>query len=178
MHAKPNASLKARAIMWLAQREHSRSELRGKLLNHARAASARKAGDACREDAPGNTNDDAPTAAPPELEIQVDALLDWLEAHHYLSQARFIESRVHARAARYGNLRIGLELARHGVALAPDAAHSLQQSEFARAHAVWTRKFGTLPADAPTRARQSRFLAGRGFSAEVIHRVLKGAGVD
>ena len=33
-------SLKARAIAWLAQREHSRAELRGKLLRHARAASS------------------------------------------------------------------------------------------------------------------------------------------
>jgi regulatory protein len=173
MQAQPNSSLKARAIMWLAQREHSRSELRDKLLHHARMAAqaqtqASAAGDPA---APA----DEPEADTSEIESRIDALLDWLEAHHYLSQTRFVESRVHARAERYGNVRIKMELARHGVELAPDTAQTLKQSELARAQAVWTRKFGTPAADAATRAKQMRFLAGRGFSAEVIHRVLKGS---
>jgi regulatory protein len=157
MHAKPAPSLKARAIMWLAQREHSRAELRDKLLRHARNAS----------DAPAVSD-----ATPSDIEPAVDQLLDWLEAHHYLSQARFLESRINARVARFGNLRIGQELARHGVELAPQQAQSLQQSELARARAVWQRKFRVLATDAAERAKQMRFLAGRGFSAEVIRRVV------
>ena len=43
-----------------------------------------------------------------------------------------------------------------------------------RARAVWGRKFGCLAEDAAARARQMRFLAGRGFSAEVIRRVVSG----
>jgi regulatory protein len=41
---------------------------------------------------------------------------------------------------------------------------------------VWARKFGgEPPPDAAARARQMRFLAGRGFSADVIRRVLQGS---
>lgn len=148
-------SLKARALGWLAQREHSRSELRRKLLRRARADAAAQ-----------------PPAADPAP--AVDELLDWLEAHDYLSAARFAESRLNARAARHGAERIRRELARHGVALPADALQALRETELARARAVWQRKFGAAAADAAGRARQARFLAGRGFSAEVIRRVVQG----
>lgn len=154
-------SLKARALQWLAQREHSRSELRRKLMRHARQ-DASDAADA----------DDAGCTAP----ACVDALLDWLEAHRYLSQERFVESRVHARAARFGNLRISRELAQHQLVLPPAAAQGLKDSEFERARAVWARKFDAPAASPAERAKQARFLAGRGFSAEVVRRVLREAG--
>ena len=38
MAARPPLSLKARALQWLAQREHSRSELRRKLMTAAGGA--------------------------------------------------------------------------------------------------------------------------------------------
>jgi len=161
MRTKPAPSLKARAIMWLAQREHSRVELRDKLLRHARSAPAAETDEAASE-----------------VEPVVDQLLDWLEAHHYLSQARFLESRVNARASRFGNLRIGQELARHGVELAPQDALSLKQTELARARVVWERKFNAVATDPAGRAKQMRFLAGRGFSAEIIRRLLKGVDDD
>lgn len=156
MAARPPLSLKARALQWLAQREHSRVELRRKLLRAAR-----------RRDA------DQPDAPDPGPEI--DALLDWLAAHRHLSEARFVESRVHARSQRFGNRRIAQELAQHGVALDAGTAEELKGSEIGRARAVWSRKFGPAPpADAASRARQMRFLAGRGFSVEVIRRVVRG----
>ena len=106
---------------------------------------------------------------------QVEAVLDWLQAHRYLCEERFVESRVHARASRFGNLRIRRELAQHGVALSADAAQQLKDSELARAREVWSRKFGQVAADATERARQMRFLAGRGFSGEAIRRVVQGS---
>jgi regulatory protein len=39
---------------------------------------------------------------------------------------------------------------------------------------VWRRKFGQPPANAQERARQMRFLHGRGFPADVIRKVLGG----
>jgi regulatory protein len=156
----PARSLKARALQWLAQREHSRVELRRKLLPHAKSEDelAASSGAAPHE----------PAAA------RVEALLDWLEAHRYLSQERFVESRVHARSARFGNLRIRQELKQHQVALSPEAAQALKDGELGRARAVRERKFAQWPADAAERARQARFLAGRGFSPEVIARALRG----
>jgi regulatory protein len=38
---------------------------------------------------------------------------------------------------------------------------------------VWQKRFGQEPADAAERLRQMRFLASRGFSHEVIRRVLR-----
>jgi len=113
-------------------------------------------------------------ASMPSPEEAVEAALDWLEARHHLSDERFVESRVHARAARHGNLRIRQELARHGVSLSDEAAQALKDSEINRARDVWRRKFGEPPADAAERARQMRFLTGRGFSPEVIRRVVQG----
>ena len=150
----PARSLKARAIQWLAQREHSRSELRRKLLRLA-----------------ADEGDEEDAAA-----ARLDALLDWLEANHYLSQQRFVESRVHARAARFGNLRIRQELAQHQLGLPAEVEAALRESELERARAVWTTRFAGRPAGVAERGKQARFLAGRGFSGDVIQRVLREAG--
>jgi regulatory protein len=149
--------LRVRALQWLAQREHSRVELRRKLLHAARQGLAAQV---------------EPRASDPAAEV--DALLDWLVAHRYLSDARFVESRVNARAARYGNLRIRQELGQHGALLDAAAAEQLRASELARARAVWARKYGgTLAGTANERARQMRFLTARGFSPEVVRRVVR-----
>ncbi len=106
---------------------------------------------------------------------EVEQLLQWLQQRAYLSEARLVESRINARAARYGNLRIQQELRQLGVA--PDEAQQarLKESELERARDVWQRKFGgQAPVDAASRARQMRFLAARGFSSEVVRRVLRG----
>jgi len=138
-------SLQARALRWLSQREHSRHELRAKLL--------RAAGD----DGDGAT---------------IDALLDRLSAQGHLSDARFVESRVNVRHARFGNRRIELELRQHGLAPDPALRQQLRSTELARARAVWHKKFGQAASDAVGRARQARFLAARGFSAEVVRRIV------
>jgi regulatory protein len=114
--------------------------------------------------------------APHDDAARVDETIAWLRAHNYLSDSRFVESRVHARAARYGNLRIKQELAQHGVVLDADAAQALKDSELDRAREVWQRKFGMPAADAAGRARQARFLAQRGFSPELVSRLLRSLG--
>jgi regulatory protein len=146
-------SLKARALRWLAQREHSRTELRRKLLPHAIAEAA-----------------DAQAAA-----ARVDALLDALEQQRHLSNERFVESRVQARAARVGVRRIEAELAEHRLALPAELGAVLSASELERARAVWSRRFGAPAADAAGRAKQIRFLVGRGFAADIVRRVVRGA---
>jgi regulatory protein len=138
-------SLKARALQWLSQREHSRQELRAKLLRLAAVEQA-----------------------------EVEALLDQLTAQGHLSNTRFVESRVHARQARYGNRRIEMELRQHGLAPDLELREQLRATEMARAHEVWRKKFGHRAADASGRARQMRFLAARGFSSEVVHKIVSG----
>jgi regulatory protein len=143
--AKLQMSLKARALKYLSAREHSRLELTRKLSRHAQ------------------DGDD------------VEALLDALEAAKLLSQARFSESLVHRRAARFGNQRILSELQSHGIdsdALA-DIKASLAQDEVARAREVWRKKFNRVPADASERAKQMRFLLQRGFSQGSIQGAMR-----
>lgn len=156
------ASLKIRALQWLAQREHSRIELRAKLLRLLTCSTARAADTAGQDEAPD------PAA-------EVDALLEWLTVRGYLSQQRFAESRVHARQARFGNLRIQQELNQHGVKLDPEAQQALKESELQRAREVWRKKYGAPAPDAAARLKQLRFLAGRGFSMDVVRRVVLAA---
>lgn len=185
---KQRLSLRARALQLLAQREHSRLELRRKLLAHAERL-ARLDGsdtprtDAAREPGDGGSAEPAQTRsrrAPPSPQTlaQLEALLDELTSSGTQSDARFVESRVRARAARQGKLRVVQELARHGLQLPADAARDLNASEFARAKQVWLRKFGAPAADAAGRARQMRFLAARGFSPDVVRRLLRGSDDD
>ena len=45
--------------------------------------------------------------------------------------------------------------------------------EIDRARAIWLRKFRTVPQNQKEWARQARFLQSRGFSSDVIRRLLK-----
>lgn len=177
MKAAPSPlSLKAQALRWLAQREHTRLELRRKLMA---AASRRDRLAAAGAVASGAEADGAPDHDLPDPTAEVEAVLDWLVERRHLSEARFVESRVHAREQRFGQRRIVQELGRLGVSLDTASAERLRASELDRARAVWARKFGTEPAGDPAaRARQMRFLAGRGFSTDVIRRVVRGTGDD
>ncbi len=196
--SRPPVSLRQRALMWLAQREHSRKELHDKLLRWVRALEtthglaptaptpfpdASRPGtvqaalaDEALEGPEGRKRSGWPER--PELPDarQIPELLDELEAAGHLSDARLLESRVHARAGRFGNLRIERELQQLGVAADEPVRAALRDSELQRAQAVWARKFGQMPAGAAERGRQMRFLAGRGFSAGTIRAVLRGQG--
>jgi regulatory protein len=69
------------------------------------------------------------------------------------------------------------ELRSHGIddALVRAAVSTLASTEFERARAVWQRRFEQPPANLAERAKHMRFLAQRGFSTEVIRRVLRGS---
>ena len=136
--------MKARAISLLSRREHSRVELRRKLAAHS---------------------DD---------EAALEALLDELERANLLSETRFAESLVHRRAPRHGWRRIMQELRQHDLPseTLAEAAETLQATEFERAKEVWQKRFGTAPADAKEYARQIRYMATRGFTADSVRRVL------
>ena len=199
--ARSRPSLKILAIGFLSRREHSRQELRAKLLDALRqrareeaalAQAGEKAAQALAlalQELPSNGIDEAfaprathaPAGAPATDELErtdpeavVDQLLDWLPANKDLSETRFVESRVNARSSKQGTLLIKLELARHGLTLEPEQASALRETEFARAQALWQRKFGELAPDARLRAKQARFLAARGFAADIVRRVVGG----
>lgn len=170
--------------MWLAQREHSRRELQDKLFRWVKALEAAQAlATAARapRSADGSNHATAPAlsnapasltqAALPDAD-QIAALLDDLEAAGHLSDARVLESRIQVRSARFGNLRIERELQHLGVEPSQEARHELRSTERIRARIVWERKFGATPSSPAEQARQMRFLASRGFTAETIRAVL------
>ena len=167
------ASLKVRALQWLAQREHSRLELRDKLLRLLQRSARSAPGRADAAEIAGAEADAADASAAVDPAAEVDAVLLWLAEHGHLSDARFTESRVHARQARFGNRRIQQELQQHGVRLDVEVRQLLQQTELGRASEVWRRKYGAPAGDAAARLRQMRFLVGRGFSMDVIRQVLQ-----
>ena len=156
----PALSLEGRALRHLARREHSRAELERKL-----AAQVLR----------GVASDEAA----PLLE-QIRRMLDELAERGLLSDARAAESVLTSQQRRYGSRRIKQALLAKG--LAPDlVAATLQQSratELERARAVWRRRFGAPAPDAAGRARQARFLAARGFDADIVYRLVKGIQED
>ncbi|WP_418317329.1 regulatory protein RecX [Piscinibacter sakaiensis] len=169
-------SLRALAVGWLAQREYSIDEMRRKLLRRLQSRAAALARDGATTDAVERTSVRNDGSASDQREV--DDVISWLLASGYLDEARFVASRVHVRAAGHGLARISSELSRHGVAMPADTARELRDSEFDRALAIWQRRFGEPAADARGAARQARFLAGRGFSAEVVGRILRAARLE
>ena len=102
-------------------------------------------------------------------------MLDALERDGYLSTSRFVEAMVRRRGARYGVRRVAWELDQRGVS-ANDQALALQglrQTEADRAWQAWERRFGQAPTSPRDRARQQRFLLGRGFTADAIGSVFR-----
>lgn len=152
-------SVKGRALRYLAQREHSRAELARKLARTVQ----------------GPEDTDSSSAA-----AQIEAALDQLAAAGLLSDTRAAESVLSSQGKRFGSRRLKQVLQSKG--LAPELVqHTLQEArgtELSRAREVWQRRFGSPPADAHERARQMRFLAGRGFDGDVIRRVVQGAEDD
>ena len=145
MTAKTEPSLSARAMRLLARREHSRDELRRKLSRVA------------------TETDD------------VEGVIEALAQKGWLSDARYAEQAVRAKARRFGPLKVAYALRAKGVAdetiaAAFTAAGADGAADIER---VWKTRFHTLPINDRERGRQVRFLQGRGFSLDDILRFLR-----
>lgn len=75
-------------------------------------------------------------------------------------------------------MKLAYELRQRGVsdAIVEAVLNDNCDSELERAREVWRKKFAAPPADAAEKARQMRFLQGRGFSSGVIRQTLTGSG--
>ena len=84
-------------------------------------------------------------------------------------------SRSHLLAKKYSSARILQDLKAHGVetGLARQTAAAAREGDLGRAAEIWRRKFRVPPATREERARQMRFLQGRGFSMDTILRLLR-----
>lgn len=140
------------AMDLLARREHGRVELSRKLRQRG---------------------------APAEL---IEEALERLAEEGLLSEARYLESFIRMRAnAGYGPLRIREELAQRGLSRS-DIDQALRESGYdwsEQLRDLWQRRFaGKLPIDARERARQGRFLSYRGYSLDMVGRLLRGGPLD
>jgi regulatory protein len=158
-------SLKGRALRHLARRDHSRAELERKLAPFAEEPNPDL------EPEPGQ---DAASAS-----SQIAAALDELAAKGLQSDQRTAESLITGQSRRLGVYRLKQNLKAKGLgaelinsALAQAHAQGMD-SELERARGLWQRRFGEPAADPAGRAKQMRFLAGRGFSGDVVRQVLQ-----
>ena len=138
----PDTRARNSAMRLLARREHSRAELRGKLVGR------------------GFEND------------SVEELLQGLEDQDLLSDERFAMSLIASRAETgYGPKRIDLELRNRGVSeeLAREALANAEVDWGQQVTDQAVRKFGSDPAQTfPEWARRARYLERRGFGQDAI----------
>ena len=107
-------------------------------------------------------------------------ILDNLQAKDFINEGRVVASVLYRRAPKLGALRVKQELQAKGLApeAVAEAVAQLRGSELERAREVWRKKFGAPPEDAAARGKQMRFLAGRGFGGDTIHKVVAGGDDD
>lgn len=138
------------AMDLLARREHSRQELKRKLL--------------AREFPPSD----------------IRVVLDALREEGLQNDRRFIEAFVRSRLSKgKGPLKVQAELAARGVpdALVHEVLSAAQADWVALATSVLSRRFGDEPvADFRDKARRMRFLAQRGFTSEQSQQALAQSG--
>ena len=148
--SKQGLSLRAQALSLLARREYSKQELATRLLQY--------------------TED--PDEIPP--------LIEDFEQRGWLSEKRVVEQVMATRRRRFGSQKIAHELRQKGLSeeAIAGAREALKDSELESAREVWRRKFPEPPANANEKARQMRFLQGRGFSLDIIRKVIAGADDD
>ncbi len=137
--------LRQKALKLLARREHSRAELARKL---------------------------APLGTPEEIAT----LLAELERTKLLSDARVADAYLRSHSDRFGVARLRQGLRAKGIErelVEQQLAATGLPAELTRARDLWTRKFGTPPADRREWAKQARFMQARGFSTDVIRHLLR-----
>ena len=135
-----SSSLRTSAIRLLARREHSKFELKNKLLKSGFSAS------------------------------EIDSLLQELEQEKLQSDERFVESYINMRAGRgFGPLKIIAELRSKGIDKITIerlcSTHATSWSDLAEKQ--YHKKFGNgQPKDRTELAKRIRYLLGKGFTME------------
>jgi len=136
------AALKARALRYLVRREHSRRELARKLAPHAESPEA------------------------------VEVLLDGLASRKQLSDERFAAERARSLSRKYGASKIRHDLRSRGISDEISAGAAANPDELETAKRILDRKYREPASTREERARRARFLQGRGFSMDVIRRLI------
>ena len=110
----------------------------------------------------------APHAESPQA---LQALLDDLAQRKQLSDERYAETRTHWLSRKFGAAKIRQDLKEHGVADAVIARVSAD-GDLEKASAILARKYRAPVSTREEKAKRARFLQSRGFSYEIIRKLL------
>jgi len=110
----------------------------------------------------------APHAESTEI---LQGVLGELEGRKLLSNHRFAEGRTRVLARKYGAAKIRQDLKAKGVD-DETIAHVAPGDELERARAILARKYRDAATTREEKARRARFLQSRGFSYEVIAKLI------
>jgi regulatory protein len=101
----------------------------------------------------------------------LEALLDELVSKRQLSDERYAEERARTLSRKYGPAKIRHDLRSKGVSdCVVDRLPA--EGELERARQILARKYREPATTQEERARRARFLQGRGFSIDVITRLI------
>ena len=143
--SKNEINLKAKAMSFLARREYAYKELFIKLCKYT------------------------------EDKDEISTTLDQLKECGYLSEERYIQSYINSKKSRSGvaKIKYSLQLKMGNNDLIEKVLKENPIDEYESAKILWERKFGWVAVDKNQLAKQIRFLQNKGFSFEVISRVIK-----
>jgi regulatory protein len=136
------AELKARALRYLVRREHSRQELARKLAPHAESSDL------------------------------LEKLLSELENRKQLSDERYAQTRAHSLSRKYGAAKIRHDLRSRGISDDISGRASSDTNDLETAKKILNRKYREPAATREEKAKRARFLQGRGFSFDIIRRLI------
>lgn len=144
--------INARAIAYLSRREYSRAELKSKLIS------------AFENYASDDMHDRL-----------IESILDDLQRGNWQSDTRYAAQLSKVKGERFGVARLKYEFKQKGLddELVQHELGLLKSSEFERAKAIWHKKFGAPPVDLKEKAKQVRFMASRGFTFEIVSKIIK-----
>jgi len=114
----------------------------------------------------------APHAESPQA---IESVLDDLANRKQLSDERYAEVRSHWLSRKYGAAKIRQDLKAHGVAEAVVERVSAE-GDLEKAKAILARKYRAVATTRDEKAKRARFLQSRGFSYEIIRKVLSTEG--
>ncbi|AFN35926.1 regulatory protein RecX [Taylorella equigenitalis] len=138
-------NLKHRAISLLYRREHSAFELTSKLSRYT------------------------------DNQDEIEETISYLQKVDLQSDLRFLEFFIRTHASKWGKSKIKQALKEHK--LSEDILTNFDRyfdiDEYELAKSIWMSKFkGEKSSDIKTKSKQYRFLLSRGFTSEIIRKVI------
>ena len=106
-----------------------------------------------------------------ESRAALEQVLDHLVEKKSQSDLRYAEERARALSRKYGAAKIRHDLKAKGISDAIAGALS-SEGELERARSILERKYRAPAITREDRAKRARFLQGRGFSSEVVMRLV------